>query len=93
MTTADPDDARSDAAVDAEWQRIEDERIAQERAEAQEDVEPPANQHPPGATPPRWQLIAMAVALAAGVVMALLMNRNRPTPSQPPSTTERSPTR
>ena len=91
MTTAEPDDVRSDAEVDAEWRHIEAERIAQERAEAREDVDAVEIPHPPATSLPRWQVIAMVVALAAGVAMAFLLNRSRPTPAPMPPAAQRSP--
>lgn len=57
-----------DAAIDSEWRRIEAERIAQEREEAREDLldlEPPRR---------RWPWLAFAVALASGVIAALVLN-------------------
>jgi hypothetical protein len=62
----------ADPAVEAEWRRLEAERIAEERAEACEDaVEPP---RPPL---PRWGWLAIAGALAAGLVVAVLVNLPR----------------
>lgn len=62
----------ADPAVEAEWRRLEEERIAEERAEASEDaVEPP---RPPV---PRWEWLAMAGALAAGLLVAVLVNLPR----------------
>lgn len=64
----------TDPAVEAEWRRLEEERIAEERAEASEDaVEPP---RPPV---PRWEWLAMAGALAAGLLVALVVNMPRDT--------------
>lgn len=60
----DPDEV----AVDAEWRKIEAERIAEEREEAREDV--------PEAEPPprRWPWGAFAAALAAGLILAIAIN-------------------
>lgn len=60
----DPDEV----AVDAEWRKIEAERIAEEREEAREDV--------PEAEPPprRWPWGALAAALAAGLILAIAIN-------------------
>jgi hypothetical protein len=87
MKPADADDAK----VDAEWRRIEEERIAQERAEAVEDVEPGRAETQPGPGLPRWQMIAMALALIGGLAMALFFNRSQPSPEQPPPSQDRSP--
>lgn len=62
----------ADPAVEAEWRRLEEERIAEERAEACEDaVDPP---QPPV---PRWGWLAIAGALAAGLLVAVLVNTPR----------------
>ena len=59
----DPDDA-----VDAEWRKLEAERIAEERDEAGEDaLDGPA----PSA---RWPWWAFAAALAAGVILSIMIN-------------------
>ncbi|MBU6309119.1 MAG: hypothetical protein KJS77_05190 [Planctomycetes bacterium] len=60
----DPDEV----AVDAEWRKIEAERIAEEREEARED-EREAN--PPSR---RWSWGAFAAALAAGLILAMALN-------------------
>jgi hypothetical protein len=60
----DPDEV----VVDAEWRKIEAERIAEEREEAQDDVleaEPP---------PQPWPWWAFAAALAAGLILAVAIN-------------------
>lgn len=61
----------ADWRVDAEWERIELERIATEIAEAREDaavaettVDPPA----------RWPWMTMLAALAAGMLVAVFVN-------------------
>ncbi len=79
-----PDDQRQnpdDPAVQAEWRRLEAERLAEERAEAREDAEE-ATQHPGTPRNERgWQPLAFAVALVAGIVVAMLVNRPRQKPS------------
>jgi len=79
-TTGDADEA----AVAAEWRRIEAERIAEERQEAREDAEddiPPAT--------PRWPWLAFAAALLAGLVLAIALNWpslvSRPNADSPPA--------
>lgn len=62
--SGDPDDV----AVDAEWRKIEAERIAEERDEAREDVLDP----PPA--PRGWAWWALAAALVAGGLLALAIN-------------------
>jgi len=76
-----PSPEPDDPAVQAEWRRLEEERLAEERAEAREDAEEAA--HEPAGRRPRgtWPLIAFAIALAAGIVAALVVNR------PPPATT------
>ncbi|MEI7780743.1 MAG: hypothetical protein WCJ18_02315 [Planctomycetota bacterium] len=74
-----------DAEVETEFKRIEHERIAQERAEAREDVEstaPEKSAH----RPRQWQVTALALALAVGLVAALFANRWQPAadPKAPP---------
>jgi hypothetical protein len=86
MKPADADDAK----VDAEWRRLEHERIAQERAEAGEDIEAAAAEQPKHGLP-AWQLIAMAVALLGGVFMTLFLNRIQPVASRSDPSHERSP--
>lgn len=59
-----------DAAVEAEWRKLEAERIEEEREEAFDDV---AEALP--ATPPRrWPWVALATSLAAGVLVAAFLN-------------------
>lgn len=59
----------ADPAVEAEWRRLEEQRLAEERAEACEDAAEPAR--PPL---PRWGWLAIAGALAAGLLVAALVN-------------------
>lgn len=75
---ADPDQV----AVDSEWRKIEAERIAEEQAEAREDLldaEPSRR---------RWPWLALAAALAAGLIAAALINSaavvSRQPVAQPP---------
>lgn len=58
-----------DPAVEEEWRRLEEQRLAEERAEACEDAAEPAR--PPL---PRWGWLAIAGALAAGLLVAALVN-------------------
>jgi hypothetical protein len=54
--------------VDAEWRKLEAERITEERDEAVEDaLDAPS-------PPARWPWWAFAAALAAGVILAVLIN-------------------
>lgn len=65
------DEAAEEAEVEAEWRRIERQRLEGEIAEARDDAEEPA------AEPmrQRWPWIALAGALAAGVLVAVAINR------------------
>jgi len=70
-----------DPALEAEWQRLERERLAEERAEARVDAEE-ASHHPPPKPFGRPVLaLAFAVALASGGVLAFLVNRPQPRPA------------
>jgi len=66
-----------DPEVKAEWQRIETQRIAEERAEAKEDSQTPEVAGQPLRPLRMWQTAAMAGALAAGVLVTLVLNRPR----------------
>lgn len=60
-----------DADVEAEWRKIERERLEEEIAEAREDAAAPVDEpmrH-------RWPWLALAAALAAGVLVAVVINR------------------
>jgi hypothetical protein len=85
MADTDPDDAE----VETEFKRIEHERIAHERAEAREDIEAADPSHAAGRSPQAWQLVALGLALAVGIVAALFASRWQPpapsTPSAPAS--------
>lgn len=81
MANTDPDDAE----VETEFKRIEHERIAHERAEAREDIESADPNHPADRSPQAWQLIALAVALAVGLVAALFTSRWQPPVHSPPA--------
>lgn len=61
-----PSDA--DAAIDAEWRKIEAERIAEEREEAREDALDTAPHSR------RWSWWAFALALVAGGMLAVALN-------------------
>jgi hypothetical protein len=81
MANTDPDDAE----VETEFKRIEHERIAHERAEAREDIESADPSHAADRSPQAWQLIALGVALAVGIVAALFASRwQPPVPASPP---------
>jgi hypothetical protein len=76
----DPDDA-----VDAEWRKLEAERIAEDRNEAGEDaLDTPT-------APARWPWWAFAAALAAGVILTILINSpamvSQRSAADPPETT------
>ena len=65
------DTADDDAEVEAEWRRIERERLDEEIAEARDDAAEPVDEpmrH-------RWPWLALAGALAAGVLAAVVINR------------------
>lgn len=65
------DEAADDAKVEEEWRRIERQRLEGEIAEAVDDAAKPA------AEPmrQRWPWLALAGALAAGVLVAVAINR------------------
>lgn len=65
-----------DAEVEAEWRRIEEQRLAEERAEATEDSADPV----PPATRSRWPWLVLVAALAAGSAVTMVINRPRPAP-------------
>jgi hypothetical protein len=65
------DTADDDAEVEAEWRRIERERLEEEIAEARDDAAAPVAE-PMGH---RWPWLALAGALAAGVLAAVVINR------------------
>jgi hypothetical protein len=60
-----------DVEVEAEWRKLERERIEEEIAEAREDAE--ASRREPIAS--RWPWLALVGALAAGVLVAIVINR------------------
>ena len=74
----------NDAAVDQEWTRIESDRVAEEVAEAREDLGGPAPPHPSASL---WG--GFAAALLAGVVFAAVVNvalaARRPPPAPIPA--------
>jgi hypothetical protein len=59
------------AAVEAEWRRIERERLEEEIAEAREDAMQPAGEP----LRQRWPWLALAGALAAGLLVAVVINQ------------------
>jgi hypothetical protein len=69
-TAAGSMDGPADARVDAEWERIELERIAGEIAEAREDAAVAETT----AEPRRWPWMTMLAALAAGMLVTTLVN-------------------
>lgn len=70
-------DAAADRTVEQEWQAIEAERIADERAEAEVDKEEAARERPTAEPMSRrsWPWLAIGTALAAGLLVALAINR------------------
>lgn len=64
----------TDRVVADEWQAIETARIAEERAEAVADREDAAHEPAPGQ---RWPWLALAGALAAGLLVTVVLNRPR----------------
>jgi len=65
------DTVDDDDAVEAEWRRIERERLEEEIAEAREDAAKPADEpmrH-------RWPWLVLVGALAAGLLTAIVINR------------------
>lgn len=80
MANTDPDDSE----VETEFKRIEHERIAHERAEAREDIESADPNHAADRSPQSWQLFALAMALAVGIVAAIFASRWQPPVRSPP---------
>ena len=72
-----------EAVVNQEWKRIESDRVAEEVAEAREDL---GDTHP--SHPSAWLWGGFAAALLAGVVFAVVVNvalaARRPAPAPPP---------
>jgi hypothetical protein len=88
-----PRQPSDDEAVDAEWKRIESDRVAEEVAEAREDILD-AVPHP--TRPSIWLWGGFAAALLAGVVFAVVVNvalaaRRPPLPPPPPPSATRPP--
>jgi hypothetical protein len=65
------DEAADEAEVEEEWRRIERQRLDGEIAEAEDDAAEPA----PEPMRQRWPWLALAGALAAGVIVAVVINR------------------
>lgn len=63
-------DGGEDAVVEAEWRKLEAERIEEERDEARDD----AVETTKAPTAPRWPWAALALSLAAGVFVAAFLN-------------------
>lgn len=81
MTTPadDPSSPAADEAVMAEWQRIEEARIAEDRDEARDDAE--SAPHPLRT----WAWVVLGLALLAGIVATVLLNvRLGPAASEAP---------
>jgi len=71
--SAAPTDAAPADPIEREWERLERERVAEEIAEAHEDVVE-AITHPPARRGGNWVWWAFAAALLAGVVFAVAVN-------------------
>lgn len=75
-------DEEVDEVVEEEWQRVEQARIEQERAEAFEDEEAISEarrtEGPLAGSDRQWLKPAMALALAAGLVVAVMLNLGEP---------------
>lgn len=69
----------SDRLVEAEWQAIEAERIAEERTEAAADLEEEIGPVR-AAKQPTWPWLTIATALAAGLLVTVVLNVPRPDP-------------
>jgi hypothetical protein len=69
----------SDRLVEAEWQAIEAERIAEERTEAAADLEEEIDPVR-AAKRPTWPWLTIATALAAGLLVTVVLNVPRPEP-------------
>lgn len=74
----DETDEEVDEKVDEEWQRVERARLAEERAEAYEDEEAIREarriEGPGAGSDRKWLKPAFSVALAAGLLVAVLLN-------------------
>ncbi|MEX0670428.1 MAG: hypothetical protein WD060_08240 [Pirellulales bacterium] len=70
VASEEPVEAGDDSAVEAEWQRLEAERIAEEIEEARDDVADATRQQ----RRPPWTWLAMLASLAAGVLVAAGLN-------------------
>lgn len=74
----DETDAEVDQKVDDEWQQLEQQRLTQERAEAFEDEdairEARRLEGPSAGSDRHWLKPVLSVALAAGLVVAVLLN-------------------
>jgi hypothetical protein len=68
VTTPQPAPGKPDDAIDAEWRKIESERIAEEQEEAREDILAPEPARP------IWPWWVFAAILAAGAVFAAAIN-------------------
>lgn len=65
----------ADRAVDDEWRAIEAERIAVERAEAAADLDEAVQERAAVTAAGRWPWLALAGALAAGLLVAVVLDR------------------
>lgn len=74
----DETDEEVDEKVEEEWQRVEQTRLAEERAEAYEDEEAIREarriEGPAAGSDRKWLKPAFSVALAAGLLVAVLLN-------------------
>ena len=73
-----------DPTLEAEWKRLESERLAEERAEARVDAEEAAEHPSANESNRRLVVLAFAVALMAGGMLAFLVNRPGPGPVTEP---------
>jgi hypothetical protein len=75
-------DEEVDEAVAEEWQHVEQDRLDQERAEALEDEEATSEarrtEGPSAGSDRRWLKPAMTLALAAGLLVAVMLNLGDP---------------
>tara|TARA_B100000073_G_C23627723_1_gene531229 strand:- start:38 stop:817 length:780 start_codon:yes stop_codon:yes gene_type:complete len=69
-----------DPKIQAEWNRLEDKRISEERAEADVDAEEAHEHHFHQDLNRRFVWRAFTVALIAGLALAVFLNRSEPEP-------------
>lgn len=73
-----PPIASDDPAIEAEWRRLETARLAEEREEARENATEASGQTSESGAGRRWLLPAFGAALAAGIVLAIVLNARPP---------------